>query len=119
MKISKYLLVLLAGLLSIFSTCTNNDIENVRLKCTVFQKNGETPIPNLKFMVHNYAYAGGPDAGYQQMDEYEVVTDENGSFSLNFDRSAYVQIDTLFGDGKLLKELYIKKQNVNATIYLD
>lgn len=118
MKIKKYWMVLLSGFLSVFSAC-HNDVENVRLECTVYQKNSKTPVPNLKLIVHNYAYDGSPDASYMKFDKYDVLTDENGYFSLNFDKSAYVQIDTLFGDGKLLKELYIRKQNVKATIFLD
>ena len=111
--------IFLFGVIAVlgFTSC-NKDIENVKLSGYVYK--GATPTPNLQLFIKNYYYEGGDHDGYMPAENYTVQTDQNGYYSLELVRSAYIQIDTIEeGYSTAFKDYYVHKRAIRVDLQID
>ena len=106
--------LLLLILIASFISC-NTDISQATIKGFVYDKQSDKPIANCIIKIENAYYDGGDYDSFSGIENYEIQTDNEGFYSIQFDKSAYVQID-VEKDG--YKSQYIDKYLTKETTEL-
>jgi len=73
---------------------TNKDVNNVNIEGYVYDQNKKT-VENYTLYITNYYYEGGDGESYMGGEKTPVLTNENGHYSIHFDKSCNVQIDNV------------------------
>jgi len=105
----------------LFLSC-NKDIENVKLDGYIFDKDKNLPLENVRLKIENAYYEGGDFDSYNHFENYVLITDKNGYYSIIFKKSAYIQVE-VFGEGYMIDfkatEVYRDKQRFNFYLVKD
>ena len=102
-------------------SCAGKDIENVKIKGTVFNKQTDMPIKNsnITIEVECSKYDNSPDESYNDYEIKTVKIDADGNYSVSFNKGALVIFDVAVnGYSRYIYKLDISKSENTHDIYL-
>jgi len=109
----KYIYIIL-----FFIIACNNDVIDVKLHGTVTE-NG-IPVENFQLYIKNYYYEGGDYDSYMPAEKYTLTTNEDGYYKIFFNRSTYIQIDTVSeGYSDFFKDKNVRNKEIRLDFELD
>jgi len=111
-------LILLLITLTIFSC--NKDIENIEVKGIVKDAITKKPLKGIEITIICWKYGNSPDQSYSEDETIKIKTNEDGIYTYNFDKGAFVEVmvsNLKYKEAHEVKYIHSKKNRIDILLH--